>query len=305
MIASDIQLSNALHHAAQKAIDYALKALDGAEPLVPFAMSWRDGDTTIDRFKFGAYDDSIELAMHAVNNAAEDLNAYAVVWNGYVEIDGQRREAVVAEVADRHTPRSIQLAQPYRVEGQGSAAPDGALLALGEAQNLLLSKFSALTQANHLIKPTYITTEGFVTDVRSQPFAQMPVALICLAANLFDGDEQARITLGIRKLQSLEGIAGTGMSHRVFTVIVSAIAGGDLMEVLPTDDIEGMAEIVVNGAAQLRTAVQKGLVWDEHAQSYFADVKSILLEVLTNGGTEAMPEGGAKLAALFDKAAVA
>jgi hypothetical protein len=299
---TDHQVSKALYQNAQKAIDYALRALDGAEPLAPFSMTWRDGETTIERFKYGAYDDSIELAMRAVNSQAEGVGAYAVVWAGYIDSDGQRRDAVVAEVADRQSAQSMQLAQPYRLQAEGVTAADGGLLALGEGQNLLTGKFTALNLASHLVKPAYVTTEAFVTDVKTQPYAQMPIALICLGANLCEGAEAERITLGIRKLQSLVPETSVAMTHRVLSVVTAEVAGGDLMSVLPTDDIGEMAQIVLNGAAQVHMAVHKGLVWEEHAKSYFADMKAILQAVLTNDGTEAMPEGGARLTAMLEKA---
>lgn len=303
---ADLKLSQSHLRCATKAIDYALRALDGAEPLVPFTITWRQDDATLERFRYGAYDDAIEMAMQAINASADDgVSAYAVVWSGYVDAGEGRREAVIVEVGDRVTPRSLQVAQLFRTEDDGPMVPDGELMALGEGQNLLLDKFTTLTLSKHLVKPAYVTTDGFVTDVKAQPFAQMPVALICLAANLFEGTEAERITVGIRKLQGLEPDTGVAMKHRVFSVLTSAIAGGDLMQVLPTDSLDEMARIVLDGAAQLHTAVRKGLVWVEHAHAYFAAVREVLLAVLTRDGAEPVGEAGAKLVALLDKAVAA
>lgn len=303
---ADLKLSQNHHRHASKAIDYALRALAGAEPLVPFTIVWRQADATIERFRYGAYDDAIEMAMLAVNATADDqVGAYAVVWSGYVDAGEGRREAIIVEVGDREAPRSLQIAQLFRADAEGAALADGELMALGEAQNLLLDKFSALNLSNHLVKPAYQTTEGFVTDVKAQPFAQMPVALICLAANLFEGAEAERITLGIRKLQSLEPDTGAAMNHRVFSVLTSAIAGGDLMQVLPTDSLDEIAKIVLDGAAQLHLAVHRGLVWVEHANAYFAAVRSILLAVLSRDGAEPVGDAGAKLIGLLDRAVAA
>ncbi|MCB1954972.1 MAG: hypothetical protein KDG55_04815 [Rhodocyclaceae bacterium] len=300
---ADLQLSQAHHDIAVKAVDYALRALDGAEPLVPFTITWREGDITLERFRYGAYEDAIELAMRAINAAAGDaLEAYAVVWSGYVDGGEGKREAIIVEVGDGDTPRSMQLAQLLALGEDGSPMLDGPLMALGDAPNLLRDRFTVLDQENHLVKPAYVTTDSFARDVKSQPYAQMPVAVICLAANLFEGEEGERITLGIRKLQSLEPDTSIKLIHRVFSIVTSAVASGDLMEVLPTEHIEDMAKIVLDGAAQLKLAVAKGLVWDEHASAYFAAVKSILMAVLTRDGAEPMPEAGAKLVAVLDKA---
>lgn len=296
-----MQFSTSLHSHAQKAVDYALKALNAADSLVPFAMTWRDGETTVERFMNGAYDDAIEMAMRAVNGADEGVSAYAVVWNGYIEVDGQRREAVVAEVADRAAPQSVQLAQPYRAPAAEPVVADGELLAVGAAQNLLLSKISTIDLSRHLLKPPYATTESLARDVTSQPFAQLPVALLCLAANLFEGEESERVTIGIRTLQSLEADTSVALSHRVFSVVTAAIADGNLMHVLPSDAIGDMVQIVLDGAAQVHGAVRKGLVWDAHASAYFDAVRRILMAVLTKGGEEPAPASGNRLIALLDK----
>lgn len=302
---AEFELSASLYPVVTKAVDYAIKALNASDTLPPFAITWSGEETTIERYMHGAYDDSIEFAMRAVNDSEESVTAYAVVWNGYVDVGGNKRHAVIFEVGDRQSPQSMQLAQPYVVPVDSAVQADGEVLALGSAQNLLLSKINNLSLSQHLIKPAYATTETMAVDVTSQPYAQLPVALICLAANLFEGEEQARITLGIRKLQSLEADTSVALSHRVFSVVTAAIADGDLMHVLPADNIDDMVQIVLNGAAQIHQAVKKGLVWDEHAKAYFEAVKSILTAVLTKDGAEPISEAGAKLVGMLDKAAAA
>lgn len=299
---SEVQLSSNLYQVAQKAADYALNALNANDALPPFAMTWRDEETTVERYMHGAYDDSIEMAMRAVNDVDEGVNAYAVVWSGFVDVDGRRRSAVIIEAGDRQSSQSVQLAQVYAAPPDADVRADGEFMAVGSAKNLLFSKLNTIDLSQHLIKPAYSTTETMIVDVISQPYAQMPVALICLAANLFDGDEPARVTIGIRKLQSLEGDTSVAMSHRVFSVVTASIADGDLMHVLPSDAVEDMVQIVLNGAAQVKLAVLKGLVSQTDAQSFFASVKSILLAVLTKDGADAIPESGNKLLAMLDKA---
>ena len=299
-----VELPNAAYERARRALGYGLEALVGAEPLVPFSMTWNQDEVTIERFKNGAYDDCIEQAMRVINSAPEGTTAYAVVWSGYVEVDGSRRQALVAEVAERSEAGSVQLAQPYRLASEDDRAiPDGDILGLGAAENLLQQKFTSSSMPGHLLKPAYVSTEAHLQDVRSQPFAQMPVALICLAANLFPGEETERVTLGIRKLQALEARASdVDMARRVFTVITAAVSEGDLMRVLPTDSVEGLTKIVLGGAAQLNLAIQKGLVWEEHAKSYFRDVRGLLVAVLTNDGSEPPVAAGERLLKLFDSA---
>lgn len=302
---AELQLTSDLHQKAKKAFDYALRALASAEPLVPFAMTWQKDETTIERFMYAAYDDSIELALQAVNQSDQNITAYAVVWSGYVEVDGQKHDAVVMEIGDRKDAQSAELAQPYRSSNdESSIVPRGDILALGSTNNLLISKLEA-RKGDRLVKPAYVTSDAYVTDVKSQPFAQMPVALICLAANLFGGQESERVTVGIRALQDLESKAEVAMTRRVLSVITAEVASGDLMAVLPTDNVEELLQLVVAGAAQVHVAVKKGLVAEGHAASYFNGVATMLQAVLTNNGSEAAPERGERLTKLLGATAAA
>ena len=299
---AETQISSQLYQVARKAMDYAIEALVAADPLVPFSVMWRDEETTIDRYMHGAYDDSIELAMRIVNRADESVSAYAVVWNGYVQVNGRKRDAVIAEVGSRESPMAVQLAQPYVIEDAGTVRADGQMMAVGESQNLLTTKMTTANLSDHLIKPPYATTQTLVHDVISQPYAQMPVALICLAANLFPGEEAAHVTAGIRKLQQREADPSVAIIHRVFSVLTASVSDGDLMHVLPTDDLAELARLVVDGATQLKASVAKGLVWDQHAKAYFAAVGDVLTAALTNNGGNAVPADGAKLIGLLHKA---
>ena len=222
------------YHFANKAIDFALSSLVASDPLAPFAMTWRDDGSFIENFKTAAYDDSIEMAMRYISNLSEGVSGYAVVWNGYVEIDGKKRDAVIAEVGDRHSLHSIQVAQPYAESRDGSMVADGEILAIGESDNLLEMKLSNEALPRHLLKPAYITTESMTHALTDQAFAQMPIALICLAANIFDGQEAEHVAQGIRKLQTIEADWDVAVCHHVFAVLAAEVADGDLMNVLPT-----------------------------------------------------------------------
>ncbi len=298
----ELTLSAELRQYLKQAMDYGMSALLGAEPLAPFTMIWRqsDGERLIERFRYGAYDDSLEMALKSVNKQADELKAYAVVWDGYVEMDNQKQEAVITEVAISGQPKAFQIAQPYQQTDMGSKAL-GDFLFIGETENLLTSPMTPASLSSHLLKPAYQTTQEVNSTIKNQPFTQMLPAGICLAANLFDGNEQERITLGIRVLQKLEQETQIDMSRHALRVIIAAVAEGDFMAALPTDTVEGMMQILVKGGEQLQSAVQKGLVVKTHAVGYLGEVRQA---VLTQEGQQTdLPTGGDKLLTLLDKLA--
>lgn len=300
--ASGLKVPSKPYHLASKAIDLALSSLGHAEPLVPFAMTWNDDGPLIEQFKYDAYDDSIEMAMRYISNHCDGANSYAVVWNGYVEIDGKKREAIIAEIGDSHSPHSIQVAQPYAECGEGAAVPDGEMLAIGESDNLLQMKLNNETLTRHLLRPAYVTTHSMTHALTDQAFAQMPIALICMAANLFDGREGDHVMQGIRKLQAIEVDRTVAICHHVFGVLAAEVADGELMNVLPTDDLQELAKIVVDGGIQINEAVQRGLLSAHDAQSYLAAVKAILEASLDDEGGSQAGESGQMLMRLLVKA---
>lgn len=301
----EINLSPSLFEKSEYAVTYAFKALVEADPLVPFAVTWQDDTTTIERYMQGAYDDSIELALRSVNESDANISAYAVVWAGYIEKDGVKMEAVVLEIGEQNSPMSAKIAQPYVQKADG-VEKSGEILALGEGPNLLSSKLSTGGLIEHLIKPAYVTTEGFKIDVSSQPFAKMPAAIICLAANLCPGEETERLTAGIHKLQELEGAEDApALCHRVYTVITSMVASGDFSQVLGTDDVTKMVRILIEGIAQLQHSVSKGLVGKDHAKLYFDSLIELLDAVLTDNGKASAPDGAKKISGLLEGALAA
>ncbi len=286
-----------------QALDYGLSALVGAEPFAPFVMSWRqtDGERLIERFRYGAYDDALEMALQAVHRQADALQGYSVVWDGFVDIDGQKCDAVIVELAAKTDDQALQIAQPYAQTPAGPQA-QGEWRLIGETTNLLVEGITTATLTAHLLKPAYQTTGDLNEAIRDQPFAQMLAAGICLAANWFDGEEASRITVGIRTLQRLEQATTIDMSRRALRATIAAVAEGDLATMLPTDTVAGMMDLLVRGAEQLQQAVRKGLVLPQDAQGYLGELRQVVDAVLTREGADTTrPAGGEKLLALVDQ----
>jgi len=301
--ATGLEVRSKSFQLANKAIDVALSSLAAADPLVPFAMTWNSEEPVIERFMYDAYDDSIEMAMRSVCHHGEGASGYAVVWNGYVEIDGRKRDAVIAEVGDRHSRHSLQVAQPYAEDRDGTMVAAGEMLAIGESDNLLQMQLNNETLSRHLLRPAYLSTHGMMQAVTEQAFAQMPIALICLAANIFEGREAERVMLGIRKLQAVEAERSVAISHHVFGVLAAEVAYGDLMSVLPTDDLQELTAIVIAGGRQITEAVQHQQLSAHDAQSYLATVRAILEATLFDDSAAPAGESGQRLLRLLDKVA--
>ena len=301
---TNFKISASLIKHCEYAVSYALDALRAADPLVPFVITWRDDETTIERYMYNAYDDSIELAMRAVNASDESVSAYAVVWSGYIDDDG-KKDAVIIETGNRHSNEAIHLARPYHQKGDYIYAAEE-WIALGAAPNLLESKLNSFNMGRHLIKPAFFNIEGFKMDVLSHAYAKMPAAIICLAANLCDENTEDRIAVGLRKLQELESRNTTPLSHRIFSLVfTTAVSEGDLLNVTGSDEPSEMVKIILEGAMQLNQAVKGGLVSIEHVSTYYNDLHTLLEAVLTENGKRETAAGSERLNRLLGTALAA
>lgn len=299
MTTDHVEIQHSIAERVESVIQDALVALNEADPLVPSVTLWRGDDMTVERFMTGSYDDSIEQAMRRVNEA-DDATAYAVVWSGYIR-EGEQREAVIVETAELDSSNAVQLAQPYRFGADDRVVARGDLLAIGYTGNLLTHKLTTFDLESHLIKPTSVTTDTYLADMISQPFAQMPIALIGLAANLEPGSAGARVSLGLKRLQQAAvGETNVKLSQRVFTALSEVLTDGDLLNVLPSDQVPELIALVVRGVQQLATIVEHGQLWDQDANAYLAQVREIATEVLTQNGKVSMPVGSEKLLRLLD-----
>ncbi len=300
-VPSELAISSAAYHHVQHAMAKAFDSMVVDEPLVPLTMRWLEDEVRVEQFMAGTYDDSIAQAMRSVESRVDAATAYAVVWSGYINVNGRRSEAVVLELALRQEPCAHQLAQSYAVTDDGDKVVlRGDIMGLGTAPSLFHHQLSVLNMSEHLLKPEGVTSDAHLVAVMAQPFAQIPAALICLAANLFEGSEAERASAGIRTLQNLERDAKGQLCRHVLKMTVAAVAGGDLATVLPADTIEGLTKVLVEGAQQLKFLIQKGLVQESDARDYLATVRRIVASVVGCDGTPEAARRGERLIGIFD-----
>lgn len=98
------------------AIDHGFGSIeDGAGPLVPFAMTVDlTGQKNLHRFVTERLEDGVELAREHVDGHRESISMYAIAWDGYVTMDGERSDAICVEAADREDSLAVLFCQRYR-----------------------------------------------------------------------------------------------------------------------------------------------------------------------------------------------
>ncbi len=103
------------------AIDHGFESIaDGGGPLVPFVMSvTTSGKKEMHRFAMERLEEGLARAQQHVRDNQGDLRFYAIAWDGYVTLEGERTDAILVEAADRAQEHAVLFCQRYREVKKG------------------------------------------------------------------------------------------------------------------------------------------------------------------------------------------
>ena len=93
---------------------YAMIQENGG-PLTPFVMIQRtDGEKGIHRFATEMLEDGLDEARAYVARERTSIGMYAIAWDGYATVDGERTDAVLVEAGQRGEEQGVLVCQRYR-----------------------------------------------------------------------------------------------------------------------------------------------------------------------------------------------
>ncbi|MFN7943383.1 MAG: hypothetical protein U0X73_17455 [Thermoanaerobaculia bacterium] len=97
------------------AIDHGFASVeDGGGPLIPFAMTvGRNGERVLTRFAMERLELGVARAREFVAEHLETTAMYALAWDGFVTLHGERTDAVLVEAADRSEANAVLFCQRY------------------------------------------------------------------------------------------------------------------------------------------------------------------------------------------------
>lgn len=107
-------ISESLAELTFAAIDIGVMSVrESGGPLIPFVLMVDGGKRTMHRFAADRLEECLEQARAAVASAPESATAYALAYDGYITIDGQRSDAVMVEACERGEATGKLFAQRY------------------------------------------------------------------------------------------------------------------------------------------------------------------------------------------------
>lgn len=120
-------------------LDHGIDSVRGGGPLIPFLVREEDGVRSLLRIVAETLEESVERCRDAARELPRSVERYAIAYDGYLTVGGQRTDAIVVEGAERGRSCGVRMAQRYRprrglfrrLTTIGNAAD------LGNAENLL------------------------------------------------------------------------------------------------------------------------------------------------------------------------
>jgi len=108
---------------AEFALRHALSSIvPGGGPLIPFVIVETGGKHSLHRF-MGELLEECEANAREFAKKQSGAARVAVAIDGYIRIEGQRWDALIAEASDHGAKESIMIAQRYRESNSGLGAP--------------------------------------------------------------------------------------------------------------------------------------------------------------------------------------
>jgi hypothetical protein len=96
------------------ASDHAIESLAGGGPLTPFVVVQSGPRRTLERFVADTLEASEAQMRRAVGSLDASVTAFAMVYDGFLTVDGEKFDAVLIEGGERGAPAAFEFAQRYR-----------------------------------------------------------------------------------------------------------------------------------------------------------------------------------------------
>jgi hypothetical protein len=128
------------------ALDHGIASIkENAAPLIPFVLYQnRTGERELRRFITETLEQGLAEARNHILSKNLNINAYAIVWDGYITIDNRKWDAILVEAGSSESEDGFLLAQRYETKGllKKKNSPVGNPVQIGKPK-------SAIFRASH------------------------------------------------------------------------------------------------------------------------------------------------------------
>lgn len=111
---NDIQMSEKFADLVFLALDHGVESVRASGgPLIPFVVVEQDGKRELHRFATELLEEGKQRAREAVAALPPSATAYAMVYDGYITVQGTKFDAILVEASERGRPAGVRMAQRY------------------------------------------------------------------------------------------------------------------------------------------------------------------------------------------------
>jgi hypothetical protein len=115
------------------ALDHGIRSVDGGGTLIPFVIHEEGGDWTLHRFVAVTLEEGVDRAREFAWHSGPTTTRIALTYDGYLTVDGVRRDAIFVQVQAAGTTTSDLFAQQYEHR-------DGTVVEVGNAKHVAIAE---------------------------------------------------------------------------------------------------------------------------------------------------------------------
>lgn len=135
---SELNISTSVMEMIFSAVEEGIQSLKVGQGLAPFVLLLTKGGVVLQRFSDEDVSIAIEQAQKAVADTDENTLAYAIVYDGQLEIEGKDIDALMVEAGEHDLETGWHFVQRYQAKiGENPLSTIGNLAYLGTGKNHL------------------------------------------------------------------------------------------------------------------------------------------------------------------------
>ncbi len=119
-------------------LDRAVKKIEAKEDLIPFTALAVKDTLFLESHPADDEESCFNLARHTVEHA-RGAQAYAFCYDGYVDLDDTRRDAVIAEGGEPGQDKGFAVGQLYTIAEDGTITIESEPVYIGPAPNFMIA----------------------------------------------------------------------------------------------------------------------------------------------------------------------
>jgi hypothetical protein len=111
---ANLEMSEKFADLVFMALDHGVDSVRSGGPLIPFLVTERGGERTLQRFVAERLEQGEAHGRQILARLPAEVTAYAFAYDGFLTIEGTKVDAIFVEASERGRPAGVRMAQRYK-----------------------------------------------------------------------------------------------------------------------------------------------------------------------------------------------